>query len=113
MIRSVANDLLGRPSAGIARGESVASYLIRVVGRLSARLLDAHPTLHARVEPVQTTLVGPLPDQGALAGVLNHLDELGVEIVEVVRLSDGDAPSPSIQQESLPKLQERPETASS
>jgi hypothetical protein len=71
----------------------VASYLIRVAGRLSARLLWTFPTLRARVDPVQTTLMGPLPDQSALTGVLNHLDELGVEIVEVIRLPDDDTGS--------------------
>jgi hypothetical protein len=63
-----------------------SSYLIRVSGRLSSGLLRAFPSLHADVESGTTTLVGSLPDQGALTGVLNHLDELGVEIVEVIRL---------------------------
>ena len=66
----------------------MASYVIRVAGRLSARLLDTFPSMRASVEPVQTTLIGELPDQGSLTGVLNHLDELGVEIVEVVRMPD-------------------------
>jgi hypothetical protein len=64
----------------------VSSYLIRVAGRLSPRFLQGFPALRARVEPVQTTLMGSLPDQGALSGVLNHLDELGVEILEVILL---------------------------
>jgi hypothetical protein len=68
----------------------MASYLIRVGGRLSARLLGAFPTLHAQIEPVHTTLMGRLPDQSALTGVLNHLDELGVEIVEVIRLPEDE-----------------------
>ena len=45
-------------------------YVIRVAGQLSDDLLTAFPHL--------------LPDQAALTGVLNHLDELGVEIVEVL-----------------------------
>jgi hypothetical protein len=68
----------------------VTSYLIRVAGRLSPRFLQGFPALRARVEPVQTTLVGSLPDQGALSGILNHLDELGVEILEVVLLPHED-----------------------
>jgi hypothetical protein len=68
------------------------SYLIRVNGRLSSGLLAAFPTLRAHVEPGTTTLIGHLPDQGALTGVLNHLDELGVEIVEVIRLPAEDSP---------------------
>ena len=73
----------------------MTAYLIRVAGRLSAGLLDAFPTMHAQVEPVQTTLVGSLPDQAALTGVLNHLDELGVEIVEVVLMPDADSDDPA------------------
>ena len=61
----------------------MAHYVIRVVGHLSEDLLTAFPTLLAE-QPVQTLLHGHLPDQCALAGVLNHLDELGVEIVEMV-----------------------------
>ena len=38
--------------------------------------------------PVQTLLWGALPDQAALQGVLDHLDELGVEILEVNQLPD-------------------------
>ena len=59
-------------------------YVIRVVGHLSDDLLTAFPTLLAEEQPVQTLLHGHLPDQSALSGVLNHLDELGVEIVEVL-----------------------------
>lgn len=70
----------------------MSSYLIRVTGRLSSGLLGSFPTLRADVEPSTTTLVGQLPDQGALTGVLNHLDELGVEIVEVIRLPADDSP---------------------
>jgi len=69
----------------------VSSYLIRVAGRLSPGFLQGFPGLRAHVEPVETTLVGTLPDQGALSGVLNHLDELGVEILEVVRLPSDES----------------------
>ena len=59
-------------------------YVIRVAGRLSDDLLTAFPHLLADEQPPQTLLHGQLPDQAALTGVLNHLDELGVEIVEVL-----------------------------
>jgi hypothetical protein len=86
----------GRRGAAEAAEEGVfvASYGIRVTGRLSSGLLTAFPGLRARCEPVQTMLVGWLPDQSALTGVLDHLDELGVEIVEVIRLPDVD-PAPA------------------
>jgi hypothetical protein len=63
-------------------------YTIRVSGRLSDALLTAFPTLHGHSVPVQTVLRGQLPDQAALQGVLNKLDELGVEIVAVEKLPE-------------------------
>ena len=61
-------------------------YVIRVSGDLSSELMTAFPSLVATVQPVATVLSGPLPDQAALIGVLDQLDELGVQIVEVVQL---------------------------
>ena len=61
-------------------------YVIRVSGDLSRDLMTAFPSLVATVQPVATVLSGPLPDQAALIGVLDRLDELGVQIVEVVQL---------------------------
>ena len=65
-------------------------YTIRVSGRLSDALLSAFPTLHGQTLPIQTVLRGELPDQSALQGVLNQLDELGIEIVEVAKLPQAD-----------------------
>jgi hypothetical protein len=64
----------------------MAQYVIRVAGHLSDDLLTAFPSLLATVQPVTTVLYGSLPDQSALAGVLDRLDELGVEIVEMVQV---------------------------
>ena len=58
-------------------------FVIRVVGHLSDDLLTAFPALLAEKQPVQTLLHGHLPDQSALSGVLNHLDGLGVKILEM------------------------------
>jgi hypothetical protein len=65
-------------------------YTIRVSGRLSDALLSAFPTLRGQALPIQTVLRGELPDQSALQGVLNQLDELGIEIVEVSKLPRAD-----------------------
>jgi len=67
-------------------------YTIRVSGRLSDALLSAFPTLRGHTLPIQTVLRGELPDQSALQGVLNQLDELGIEIVEVEKLPSADHP---------------------
>jgi hypothetical protein len=64
----------------------MAHYVIRVNGDLSPELTRAFPSLTADREPAQTVLHGDLEDQSALAGVLNHLDTLGITIVEVVQV---------------------------
>ncbi|MFI5694591.1 hypothetical protein ACIA58_22250 [Kribbella sp. NPDC051586] len=40
----------------------------------------------ADTEPAQTVLHGYLDDQAALAGIVNHLDMLGISIVEVLQV---------------------------
>ena len=69
----------------------MAQYVIRVTGALSDDLLTAFPTLVAAVQPLTTVLYGSLPDQAALAGVLDRLDELGVPIVEMMQVPDEPA----------------------
>ncbi|MER7251444.1 hypothetical protein ACFWUU_11370 [Kribbella sp. NPDC058693] len=61
-------------------------YVIRVKGTLSRDLTDAFPSMTADTEPPQTVLHGYLDDQAALAGILNHLDMLGISIVEVLQV---------------------------
>jgi hypothetical protein len=64
----------------------VTHYVIRVTGELPEELRTQFPDLLVSREPVQTVLHGELPDQAALTGVLDHLDELGVHILEVVKV---------------------------
>ncbi|MEV0803261.1 MULTISPECIES: hypothetical protein [unclassified Kribbella] len=61
-------------------------YVIRVKGELSRDLTDAFPSMTADSEPAQTVLHGHLDDQAALAGILNHLDMLGINIIEVLQV---------------------------
>jgi hypothetical protein len=67
-------------------GTGMTEYVIRLKGDLSSELTDAFPSLTADREPAQTVLHGDLDDQAALAGVLNHLDTLGVAIVGVLQV---------------------------
>ena len=60
-------------------------YEIRVRGSLSDRLLMAFPDLVAVPDRGDTLLVGRLPDQSALHGVLGHIESLGLELVEIRR----------------------------
>ena len=64
----------------------MTNYVIRVGGSLSDDLLTAFPRLLATVQPVTTVLQGELPDQTALASVLDRLDELGIDILDVTLL---------------------------
>jgi hypothetical protein len=65
-----------------------ASYEIRVRGRLSDSLMAAFEGMRASVEPVETVLHGPVRDQAALYGLLDRIQDLGLELVEVRRLPD-------------------------
>jgi hypothetical protein len=60
-------------------------YEIHVRGQLSDRLLSAFPELRARTRNHETLLIGALPDQSALHGVLTRIEALGLELLEVRR----------------------------
>ena len=61
------------------------NYEIRVRGRVGDHLAEALG-LAAEVEPVETVLRGPVLDQQGLHGILDELQEIGLELVEVRRL---------------------------
>jgi hypothetical protein len=63
------------------------NYEIRVRGRVGEHLAEALG-LAAEVEPVETVLRGPVADQEGLHGLLGHLQDLGLELVEVRRLPE-------------------------
>jgi hypothetical protein len=69
--------------------ESV-NYEIRIRGLLGDTLLGAFPGLHAEVQGGVTVLVGSLPDQSALYGVLAQIEQLGLELLGVSSLEDGE-----------------------
>jgi hypothetical protein len=69
------------------------SYEIRIKGRLSDSVLTAFEGLTATVEPVETVLHGPVPDQSSLHGLLDRIQSLGLELVEIRRLPvSGEGP---------------------
>ena len=61
-------------------------YEIRVRGRVTPALLARFEGLEASVEPVETKLHGPVPDQAALHGMIILVSALGLELVEVRKL---------------------------
>ncbi len=60
-------------------------YEIHVSGLLGERLLTAFPDMHVQMLERVTVLVGDLPDQAALHGVLSRIESLGLELLEVRR----------------------------
>ena len=62
-------------------------YEIRVRGHLGAAVLRAFPALAARTRGGDTLLSGCLQDQAAVYGVIAKLEALGLELLELRRLS--------------------------
>jgi hypothetical protein len=72
---------------GARRGAQRARYEIRVRGRLGQTICSAFPDLRARPDGGDTVLAGVLADQAALYGVLAEIEALGLELVEVRRIT--------------------------
>ncbi len=76
--------------------DKTVSYRIRVLGEVEAAWSDRLDSMEIAIdrsregEPV-TTLVGPLPDQAALSGVLETLYELHLRVLEVTCLDEQES----------------------
>ncbi|MDI7274592.1 MAG: hypothetical protein QME94_01300 [Anaerolineae bacterium] len=64
-------------------------YEIRVRGRLDASWSEWFHGLTVTCEGTDTVLVGPLPDQAALRGILARVWDLGLTLVSLVRMEAG------------------------
>jgi hypothetical protein len=65
-----------------------ARYEIRINGRVGEEVTAAFEGLDAEVLPIETVLRGEIVDRAALHGVLDRVQALGLELVEVRRVSD-------------------------
>ena len=78
-------------------GSARRCYEIRVRGPIGPTIMQAFPSLTATRSGHDTLLIGSLPDQSALYGVINQLEALGLQLLEIRRpKSDGAAPSDQI-----------------
>jgi 2-hydroxychromene-2-carboxylate isomerase len=68
-------------------------YEIRIAGALSDSLLGAFPAFDAETCGRETVLLGELPDQAALHGVLAQIEALGLSLLEVRRRLESLEPS--------------------
>jgi hypothetical protein len=71
-----------------------ALYLIRIHGHLGAAMLAAFPALAPRRDGGHTVLTGLL-DRSALYGVLAEIEALGLDLLEIHKLTPGrESPEP-------------------
>ena len=78
--------------AGPGRGDGpaeVCGFEIRIKGRVAETVREAFRDLNISVRPVETVLSGSPLDQAALYAILDLIQSLGLELVEVRRLSGG------------------------
>ena len=64
------------------------SYVVRIKGRLSDSLLAEFGGLTATSKPGETVLHGLVRDQAELYGLLDRIQSLGLELIEVRRLTE-------------------------
>ena len=71
-----------------------ARYIIRIDGHLGATMLSAFPALASQHHGAHTVLTGLL-DRSALHGVLAEIEALGLDLLEIRKLTpDGRSPQP-------------------
>ena len=67
-------------------------YLIRINGHLGATMLPAFPAMTSQRDGADTLLTGLL-DRSARYGVLAEIDALGLDLLEIRKLTpDGESP---------------------
>ena len=71
-------------------GSKSTRYEIRVRGPLGPTIMQAFPTLAASRSGQDTLLVGSIPDQSALYGVIRQLEALGLQLLEIRALPADD-----------------------
>jgi hypothetical protein len=67
-------------------------YTIRIRGRLGATALSAFPTMVAELRGGDTVLTGGLGDRSAVFGVVAQIEALGLELLELRRITAGWTP---------------------
>lgn len=77
----------GQGSSRMGRHPKLLDFEIRVTGRVPADVLDDIPGARLVARPVETILHGPVADQAALHRLVNRLQALGLDLLELRRIS--------------------------
>lgn len=70
---------------------SLEQYEIRVHGELGPGVLASFPGFEAECKAGETILRGSIATQADLHAALEHVETLGLELIEIRRLDDRDA----------------------
>jgi hypothetical protein len=70
-----------------------APYEIRVRGKLGEGVAGSFSGFEAEVEPAETVLRGAVGSQADLRALLERIEALGLELIEVRRVSPGEEPA--------------------
>lgn len=63
------------------------TYEITFTGQAGARLRSAFDDCEVSIGPGTTTLRAELPDQGALTGLVQRITGLGLEVIDLHRIT--------------------------
>lgn len=63
-------------------------YEIRIKGLVGEAVRAAFEEMQVAIKPVETVVFGEVRDQAALHGLLDRIQELGLELVEVRQFPD-------------------------
>jgi hypothetical protein len=67
------------------------SYEIRISGEVGSGALASFEDMEAAIRPAETVLRGEVTDQAQLHGLLDRIHLFGLELIEIRRVSPGDA----------------------
>lgn len=77
----------------VGESQSVStSYEIRIRGRVGSSALASFEDMEAAIRPAETVLRGEVIDQAQLHGLLERIQLLGLELIEIRRVSPTEAP---------------------
>jgi hypothetical protein len=70
-----------------------ATHQVRISGVIPPEVLAELRDLTVSVEPPETVLQGPLPDQSAVVGLVSRIHGLGLRLIEVRQLPAEEDPA--------------------